>query len=196
MGLQIHLPSLQALTRSHVLCALGYVSGPHQPTYRRRQDGGREALNFTGIRIRRDGRPSNFPNHTNARLVGEYGKKKPPRISRAKPGRASPVGANQITLDRVAPCLIRATWRPPTSLFLNPRERGAACTGRPTAGFGDVTLRRRQDGALAKKAAEERARGRERHRHARGLASGRNAPFPALDRHVRNSPVLALERRQ
>ena len=66
------------------LCALKYVGGPHRPTYRRREDGGRETLNFTGIRIGQDWRPSNFPNHTSARLVGEYGKKKPTRY----PGRA------------------------------------------------------------------------------------------------------------
>jgi hypothetical protein len=96
--------------------------------------------------------PANFPNHTNALVVMEYGKKKPARES----GPAK-----------------------------NPVD-GDAYPSRPS-GVGT--------GALSEKTAEERV-GVKWQRHAGRLTSGRNAGFPALDRHIRNASVLALQRRQ
>jgi len=64
-------------SQSHLFCTSKQVGRPHQPTHRRQHRRRLRRLNFTGIRVRRDGRLPNFPNHTNALVFVEYGKKKP-----------------------------------------------------------------------------------------------------------------------
>ncbi len=86
MKLNTRLPSLQAL-------AIPYRYAPPRTSAARtgrrtavKNDGGLEEVEFYWDSSGREWAPPNFPNHTNALLFGEYGKKKPTRMS----GRAAP----------------------------------------------------------------------------------------------------------